>query len=114
MPQSTHGLHHFHKRKRVFQKHEKYPSINKQKRILDSLIYIIVFLGPVVTLPQIVNIWVEKNASGVSAVSWGSYSMISVFWLLYGIAHKEKPIIVSSCIWIVIHSIIATGAILYG
>jgi len=55
------GLHHYHKRKR-----EKFPVSHKWKRFMDKAIYGVGIFGPLMTLPQIGKIWIEKNASGVS------------------------------------------------
>ena len=100
-------MRHYHKRKG---KKEK----NKLKRAIDRLIYIVVFVGPVMTLPQVYKIWVEKNASGVSAVSWISYFIMSIFWFFYGVVHKEKPIIVGSSIMSVLQITIFIGVLVYG
>ena len=65
-----HGLHHFYKRKRIYQKLEPYPHPNKWKRLMDKLIYAVGIFGPVMTIPQLTKIWLDKNAAGVSAISW--------------------------------------------
>ena len=96
--QSTRGLHHFHKRKRIYEFGEQYPHPNKWKRFVDRVIYPVSIFGPIMTLPQIMQIWVNKNASGVSSVSWAAYLVTAIFWLVYGVIHKEKPIILTNVI----------------
>lgn len=86
-------MYHFHLRKRIHQKKEKFPSPNKWKRFIDNIIYFVGMVGPIMTIPQVWNIWIEQNASGVSPISWSAYLIVSMFWLTYGITHKEKPII---------------------
>lgn len=108
------GLHHFHKRKRIYQKYESYPHPNKLKRFVDKAVYFIVSFGIIMTLPQIIKIWVEKNASGVSSISWAAYTISSIFWLAYGIIHKEKPIIFSYSIWVLLNAFVCIGALIYG
>lgn len=107
------GLHHFHLRKRLHQKHQTYPHPDKFVRYLDGLIYIVGILGPVLTIPQVYAIWVIKDASGVSGLTWSAYLVFAFFWLLYGIVHKEKPIIISNCLWIVTEIIIVVGIFKY-
>jgi len=114
MVNHTEGLHHFHIRKRIHQKHETYPHPNEFKRFMDRAIYIIGIIGPIMTIPQLMKIWVEKNASGVSAISWGAYLFTAIFWLIYGIQHKEKPIIFTYGIWIILEALIVVGTIMYG
>lgn len=108
------GLHHYHIRKRVHLKHEPYPHPNKLKRIYDKIIYVVVILCPIMNLPQLLKVWLEKDASGVSAISWIGFSFISLTWLIYGILHRDKHILVMNAFLIVIQAFIAVGVILYG
>lgn len=107
------GLHHFLSRKFLYQKLEPYPHPDKLKRILDKLIYVAGIAGPVMTIPQVTIIWVDKNASGVSLVTWIAYLIITIFWLFYGLVHKEKPIIISNILWIIFEVVIIAGIIMY-
>ena len=107
------GLHHFHKRKRVYELGEPYPHPEKHKRFVDKIIYVIGVIGPVMTLPQILKIFILKDAAGVSAVSWLAYAIVSLFWIYYGILHKEKPIIITYVLWFVMNSLVAIGAFMY-
>ncbi|MBU4069586.1 MAG: hypothetical protein KJ646_01240 [Nanoarchaeota archaeon] len=108
------GLHHYHIRKRIYQKHEPFPSKNKLKRNFDKLIYIAVIFGPIMTIPQLLKIWTSKNAAGVSFIAWASFSVISILWLTYGILHKEKPIIFMNLALIILQVLIAISALIYG
>ena len=114
MDNHTEGLHHYHTRKRIHQKHETYPHPNKWKNFMDKAIFAVGVVGPTMTIPQLMKIWVGKNASGVSAISWGAYLFVAIFWLIYGIMHKEKPIIFIYSIWIVVDIFIVIGTIMYG
>src|SRR3989338_160779 len=100
MVHDGHAAHHLNKRKRVHEKLEPYPHPDKLKRFMDQLVYFVGVLGIVMTIPQITNIWVEKNASGVSAISWSAYLVTAVVWTAYGVLHGEKPIIITSAVWI--------------
>ena len=114
MTSPAEGLHHHHVRKRIYQKHEPYPHPVKWKRFIDRVIYLVGLVGPIMTIPQLTKIWIEKNASGVSAVSWAAYMLVAIFWIIYGIAHKEKPIILFSSVWIVLEFFIVLGTLMYG
>ncbi len=109
--QDTHGVHHYHKRKHTAKKAKKK---DKYWKIwIDYAIYFFVFAGPLMTLPQVIKIWVEQDATGVSLLSWSSYLVAATFWLIYGIAHKEKPLIFSYIIWIVMEIAIVAGVVMY-
>ena len=108
------ALHHVHKRKRIHHKKEKYPHPNKFKSFIDRLIYVVAIVGPIITIPQVLKIWLEQSAAGVSLVSWSFYLIGSLIWLSYGIMHKEKPIILSNCLWLIANIFIVLGILIYG
>ncbi len=114
MVQDSHGLHHFHKRKRIHQKHEPYPHPDKFKRFMDKAILFVCIAAPLMTLPQVFKIWVQQNAAGVSVVSWAAYFVFAIFWLIYGVLHKEKPIIITNTIWLFLDVLIVVGTLMYG
>lgn len=114
MPTMRSGFHHLHVRKRIYKKHERYPHPDKLKRYFDEAIYVVAILGPVTNIPQFLKVWIYKDASGVSLISWTGFSILSVVWLVYGILHKEKPIIITNIFLIWINAAIALGAFLYG
>tara|TARA_Y100000310_G_scaffold246052_1_gene251159 strand:+ start:1788 stop:2132 length:345 start_codon:yes stop_codon:yes gene_type:complete len=114
MSQNGLGLHHFHRRKRIHQKHEPYPHPDKWINFMDKAVYVVGAIGPLMTLPQIIKIWFEKDASGVSLISWVGFLSYAIFWLIYGIMHKEKPIIFAYIFWITFQTLVVVGIIVYG
>ncbi len=108
------AMHHLHIRKRVHQKLEPYPHPDKWKNFLDKFIYFVGISGPIMTFPQLLKIWVEKDASGVSLISWSWYLMTAFVWLIYAIVYKEKPLIVTYVLWIIIEIFIVIGVAIYG
>jgi uncharacterized protein with PQ loop repeat len=107
-------VHHVHKRKRAHQKMEPYPHPDKWKRAFDNLVLAVAFLGVVMTVPQAAKIWLEKDASGVSLISWVTYLLGAVFWTLYGFVHREKTIITIYALLSVVNAIVVVGTVLYG
>jgi len=114
MANLSNATHHYHIRKRIHLKHEPFPSPEKIKRVFDKLIYIFVVLSPIMNLPQLLKIWLQKDASGVSLISWTSFSFFSLVWFFYGLLHKEKPIIFMNFALMIIQAFIAVGIVLYG
>ncbi|KKR09139.1 MAG: MtN3 and saliva related transmembrane protein [Parcubacteria group bacterium GW2011_GWC1_39_29] len=94
-------------------KHESILHPARTRQIADNLIYLGGILGPIVTIPQLIEIWLNKNASGVSVISWIAYLVGAMFWLFYGLVHREKPIIFTYGVWIVIDILIVIGTIIY-
>jgi uncharacterized protein with PQ loop repeat len=107
-----HAHHHLHKRKR--QRLKNYPHPNKWITFLDKFILLIAVLGPVMNLPQVIKIYYFQTAAGVSALTFFLLCIMNIPWLIYGFVHKDKPIIISSVLWIISNIVVMAGAILYG
>ena len=107
------NIEHIHKRKRRHHKLEKYPHANPWVRFLDRFLIVIAVVGPLMTLPQIWKIYVNHNATGVSALTWGLYFCLGFPWVIYGIVHKEKPIIIANILWMLVNIIVTVGVLIY-
>ena len=107
-----HGYHHIHRRKRGTML-EAYPHKNKWIRYLDKFLIFVAIMGPLMTLPQILKIYIEQNSVGVSAWSWGLYSFFNIPWIVYGFVHKEKPIILGYSLWFVTNLVVVVGVLMY-
>jgi len=108
------GRHHLNSRKRLYKNLDIFPHKDKLKNFVDRLIYIMATIMPVFTLTQVFKIWYYQNAAGVSLIAWSAYFLATVVWLSYGILHKEKPIIYSNAIAMVVNFVIVLGIIFYG
>lgn len=86
----------------------------KIQRIMDKLIYIVALIWPILTIPQVWVVWVDKNASWLSLFTWTAYVISPILWLIYGIIHKEKAIIFSNILWMIVDLAVLIGAIIYG
>jgi uncharacterized protein with PQ loop repeat len=103
------ALHHrTHKYKK-----QEYQHPEKIKRFYDKFIYLVVIIAPIANIPQLLKVWVEKDVSGVSSLSWFLFSGISITWLIYGILHRDKHILLMNAALMVIQALIALGAIIY-
>jgi len=100
-----------HKRKR------KKQNPNKEDyawvRYLDSAVVAVGLLGSISTLHQAYKIYSEQNASGVSIITFSTYLLYAVLFTIYGIAHKEKSIIILYVAQILVQGVIVVGIIIY-
>jgi uncharacterized protein with PQ loop repeat len=104
------SLHHYHTRKR----REPYPAQTLYMRLLDGVIYVVGILGPLATIPQVLKIYVAHDAAGVSLFSWAIYALFDIPWIMYAIAHKERPLIICYTLWFFFNSLVLVGVLLYG
>ena|SRR3984957_8311291 len=104
-------MHHTSVRKRIYQNLEEFPSKDPFKNFLDRLIFLVGFLGPLFTIPQLINVWVSHQVVGVSFVSWASYAVLDIVWIVYGVVHKEKPITFAYVLWFTANAGVAIGVL---
>lgn len=102
------GTHHYYKKAP-----SKKKNTNKVARFLDYLIYFAAPFSVLVFVPQLLKIWQEKNISGVSLLSWVGLLGNDIFWLIYGIVHKQKPIIFINIIGAIVAALIVFGILKY-
>jgi uncharacterized protein with PQ loop repeat len=86
----------------------------REKRIVSRFVMILSVIGPITTIPQIYKVWFGGDANGVSETTWLFYVINSVIWLVYGLQIKNKPIIISSSLWVLMDTAVALGVIIYG
>lgn len=79
----------------------------------DKIIILLGICNIIATLPQVIQIWVSQDASGISLVSWGYYSFFACMLLIYGIIHKEKPIIINYTGGTILFTLVWLGAFIY-
>lgn len=113
MNNSSKWLMHISLGKKFFNSIKKYFIPNTFIKKYDKFLYIVVFVAPLSNIPQLMKVWVDKNASWVSAISWFSFAVISLSWLIYWILHKDKHITIMNFLFIIVQSIIAIGALVY-
>lgn len=77
--------------------------------VIDAIIYPIGFLGVLMALPQAYSVWVLGQTEGVSLITWASWSVFSIVWILYGMIHKAYAIVAIQTLWLFMHLAITIG-----
>jgi uncharacterized protein with PQ loop repeat len=68
----------------------------------------------VMTIPQVLAIWVGHEAGGVSILSWSAYLVSAVLWLWFGIRRRDRNIYLPCLGWIALDGAVIAGAVVYG
>jgi len=68
----------------------------------------------IMTVPQVLTIWVGHKAAGVSVVSWSAYLLSAILWFWFGIQKRDKNIYLPCVGWIALDGAVIVGAIVYG
>lgn len=110
------GLQHLLHRRNVESiegaSHES-PGTVFRNTVLDRLMYGVAIVAPTVLLPQVFELYVAKDAHGLSLITWGLLALINGLWVTYARAHHEKPVFISSLLSGLIEVFIVIGIFLY-
>jgi len=68
----------------------------------------------VMTIPQVLTIWVGQQAAGVSLLSWAAYLASAILWFWFGIQKRDKNIYLPCIGWIALDSAVIAGIFIYG
>ena len=68
----------------------------------------------VMTVPQILAIWVSREAAGVSLLSWSAYWISALVWFWYGIRKRDRNIYLPCLGWLLLDGAVVVGAVIYG
>ena len=80
------------------------------KRLMGSLS----IFTMLITVPQVLTIWVGHRAAGISMLSWSGYLVSAVVWLWYGVRKGDKNIYLPCIGWILLDGAVIAGTLVYG
>ena len=80
------------------------------RRLLGSLSVFTMLM----TIPQVLTIWVGHQAAGVSILSWSAYFASALLWLWFGIRQHDRNIYLPCLGWIALDGAVIAGAVVYG
>lgn len=87
--------------------------VAKNKKLIDRLIYIAAITYPLTTIPQIVDIIMNKSSQNVSLLTWLLYDAFTIIFLWYAIDKKLRPLIIEYSMWIASQSIVVFLILFY-
>ncbi|MGH9719059.1 MAG: SemiSWEET family transporter [Bryobacteraceae bacterium] len=85
------------------------PPVSGLERVLRGLSVFTMLM----TVPQVLTIWVERDAGGVSLVSWVSYLVAACLWFVYGLQKHDKTIYLACVGWVLLDAAIVIGIIVH-
>ena len=66
------------------------------------------------TIPQVLTIWVGRQAAGVSVFTWSAYLFSAILWFWFGLQKRDKNIYLPCIGWIAFDLAVIVGALIYG
>jgi uncharacterized protein with PQ loop repeat len=97
----------------LYKKLERYPHPSMFKRFFDYLMYTVATLSPIAILIQVIEVYSTHNVAGLSLLTWVLLGGVNLLWTIYGILHKEAPIVISSAAFCVLNFALVAGILLY-
>jgi uncharacterized protein with PQ loop repeat len=90
-------------------------SARKAKPLLvDRLTYAAAIIEPIITIPQVIVIFRDQTAAGVSLFSWVGYQLMTLVWIWYAIVHKDRLILIYQGLFFIVQTAVIIGGIIYG
>jgi uncharacterized protein with PQ loop repeat len=68
----------------------------------------------ILTIPQVVTIWVGHQVAGVSIVLWSAYLVSAFLWFWFGLRRHDPNIYLPCVAWITLDGAVIIGAVAYG
>lgn len=87
--------------------------VSKIKGGADMLLYLGAIVNPIVALPQAYLIFSNKSSTNVSLETWILYFFGALCLLIYGIAHRQMPIIYMNITVLPVYVLIIIGILMY-
>jgi uncharacterized protein with PQ loop repeat len=79
---------------------------------LEGTLRILAVVTMVMTIPQVIAVWSQPTAGGFALVSWLTYLVSSIAWLVYGIRRRDALLYLTNAGWIGLDVAIVAGLIL--
>jgi uncharacterized protein with PQ loop repeat len=68
----------------------------------------------VMTIPQVLTVWIGHQTAGVSLISWSAYLISALVWFWYGIQKRDRNIYLPCIGWIVLDAAVVSGVLILG
>ena len=66
------------------------------------------------TIPQVLTIWVGRQAAAVSIFTWSAYLFSAILWFWFGLQKQDKNIYLPCIGWMALDLAVIVGALIYG
>lgn len=84
------------------------PKFQKIEEWNEKIMMPVIFVGPILSLPQLYNVWFESS-EGVSLITWGAYFVTQIFWLIHAFKYKDGANILGGILWLIVEFLIILG-----
>lgn len=86
---------------------------SESQTVMSRLLGAMSVFTMLMTVPQVLTIWVGHQAAGVSVVSWSAYLFSAILWFWYGLQKRDKNIYLPCVGWVGLDTAVIVGAVIY-
>jgi uncharacterized protein with PQ loop repeat len=83
----------------------------RAESLVEKALPVLSIFTMVMTVPQVWSVWVARNTSGVSMLSWGAYFLSACLWLVYGLHKGDRKIWVACIGWVLLDGAVFIGLV---
>ena len=80
---------------------------------LERILRVLSVATMLMTVPQVLTIWVGGNVGGISLISWSSYLFSACLWFVYGIRKHDKTIYFACVGWVLLDAAVVIGVVVH-
>ena len=80
---------------------------------LEKFLRVLSVVTMLMTVPQVLAVWVGRDAGGVSLLSWAAYLFSACLWFVYGVQRRDKTIYLACIGWIALDAAIIIGVMVH-
>ena len=91
----------------------KRKSYKKLQRLTDKLIYAVAIISPLALLPQVYSVYATHSVGGLALSTWATFTVLNTLWVLYGVVHRQWPIIIMNALLAMLDVAIVVGICMY-
>jgi uncharacterized protein with PQ loop repeat len=88
--------------------------LSRSETVLRHLLGGMSVFTMLMTIPQVLTIWIGRQAAGVSLLSWSAYLASAILWFWFGIQKQDKNIYLPCIGWMALDIAIIVGVFIYG
>ncbi len=88
----------------------------RRRKLVENGMMAIGIVGSLATIPQIVKVYHThtQHVDGHSIITWGSYAIIALLWVAYGIYFRKSAIMITNSLYLVMYFLVVFGIIKNG
>lgn len=76
---------------------------------VDRMVMLLGIVYPLAMAPQLYNVWALHRTAGLSGITSVIGLLASIIWAVYGLLHRQRPILIANLVWMCVHAAMAVG-----